>query len=189
MQWYVRTECGDVRGPMDQADAEFERDRLDDACLFSERIFEPRFVTTSEVELLLKDLRDLRGYAEDRPHRKETDEAVAKLCQRAIDAITFLSRVPTAQEVAGVLTDLRDLQTIRGGSVICQEGIDLIVNLSRENVIEASLRGGVFDVESDLPVGVTLKVRDYDAEGYDADRVVEDEDGDSCVEIEFANRE
>lgn len=50
----------------------------------------PQFVITSEVDTLLQDLRDVRGYPEDGPPRDSTEEALSILCQRAIDTITLL---------------------------------------------------------------------------------------------------
>ncbi len=138
MQWYVRTECGDVRGPMDKEDAEQERDRLDGAVMYNERIFEPEFVVSSEVETLVKDLgclvkrfrlcRDCGGFdSEDR-----------ELCQRAIDTITLLCKVPelpvvTSEEITRIIADLdemKDYEPSEEFAELCQRAIDALVHLS-----------------------------------------------------------
>lgn len=70
--------------------------------------------------------------------------------------------------------------------LVSQRAIDMITLLSREKVVTCSVEGGVTEVV-ELPVGVKLVVYDYDIEGYDVDRLTEDESGRECVEIEFTN--
>jgi len=114
MLWYVRHEDGDIWGPMSKAEAESMRDQLDDACMFDERIFSPRFVTNAEVEGLLADLRGMKD---------GEDDALGELCQRAADTITLLcnERLVTGTIQGGVLdldplplgvsVDIRDYDT------------------------------------------------------------------------------
>ncbi len=66
--------------------------------------------------------------------------------------------------------------------------INELVHLSRERLIECSVHGGVFELDSELPPGLTVRVRDYDIDGYASDRITEDEDGESCVESQYASR-
>ena len=150
----------------------------------------PQAPTSKEVEGLLHELQGIRESLEI--IRQGEDDAVGLVLKQAIDTITLLSveqepaHVVTS-EVEAVLTDLQYHCSI-APSVTMQKAIDVITSLSREKVIECSIRGGVFDVESEIPLGVTLKVRDYDIEGHDSDRLSEDENGNSCVESEYASR-
>ncbi len=95
MQWYVKTEPGDVRGPMSKEDAEIERDRLDDAIMFPESIFEETLVLSKEVESVLAGLSSLqqkliRNAWGDDADVSEFDLSEDEL-QLAIDMITNLS--------------------------------------------------------------------------------------------------
>lgn len=79
MNWYVKNEHGEIRGPMTQESAEFESGRLDDSLMFNDRIFE--LVTTKEVEDCVTDLRDLIA------HRGRS-----VIMQQAIFLLDLLSR-------------------------------------------------------------------------------------------------
>lgn len=50
--------------------------------------------------------------------------------------------------------------------------------------INITVQGGVVDV-SDVPSSVTVRVTDYDVDGYDEDRLEEDDDGNDCVRWEY----
>lgn len=47
-----------------------------------------------------------------------------------------------------------------------------------------TVNGGVVELESELPEGVTLEIRDYDSENYDED-MSKDADGKEYKEIIF----
>jgi hypothetical protein len=96
---------------MSKREAMDMRDQLDDACMFNERIFEPRFVTIPEVEGLVRDLRGMKDGESD---------GLGDLCQRSIDMITLLSAqkvvrgtirggvLDLSEVSAGVEVDIRD---------------------------------------------------------------------------------
>ena len=110
MKWYVRTECGDVRGPMSQEDAEFERDRLDGAVMYNERIFEPEFVTTEEVETILAEMKSVAtaGIVE----AKEIAEKLVLLSREKVVTGSIEGGVLNLGEVPeGVSIDIRDYDT------------------------------------------------------------------------------
>jgi hypothetical protein len=111
-KWYLRDiDQGKVWGPMSKDEAESMADQLDDVVMFDERIFEPQFITSEEVELLLRDLRDMKsGCRED---------AVGNLCQRAEDAITLLSAKKLVHgTVEGGILDISEVSP----------GIEVVVN-------------------------------------------------------------
>lgn len=53
-----------------------------------------------------------------------------------------------------------------------------------EEIIVINVNGGVVDVESN-PCNRKIVIRDYDAEMYDEDELVEDSDGNEYKEIEY----
>lgn len=91
MKWYVRDlGTGKVDGPMYQGEADIMQQRMEQAVMFHARIFEPQFVPTEEVELLLNDLKKaarLQGFG-----RSATDLWLAELLRKAIDALILISR-------------------------------------------------------------------------------------------------
>ncbi len=65
-------------------------------------------------------------------------ELTPSQAQEIAEKLVLLSRpheLVASKEVEGVLTDLRDLKTLRGGSVICQAAIILVSRLSREKAV------------------------------------------------------
>lgn len=50
-------------------------------------------------------------------------------------------------------------------------------------LVVVNLKGGLVD-KVKMPPGVRVIVRDYDVEGADEDDIVEDEDGNECIETE-----
>jgi len=111
----------------------------------------------------------------------------------------FSPKFSTSPEVDEVLDDLRRVfnrvdDCVSGRVVrIVGQAIDMITLLSREKsknvVIECSLEGGLLDVESEMPPGVTLVVRDYDIEGCDeTERLQKDSEGRECFVSEYAKR-
>lgn len=92
-QWYVRFEAtGEIAGPMTKDKALSTVDGM----AFSENIFSPRFVTTPEVEKILRQLQSM----------EENDPPGKSLLQAIIDTITLLSakKVVTGTIEGGVLS-------------------------------------------------------------------------------------
>lgn len=93
-KWYVRSlDDGVVFGPYSRAEAEGIRDRLEDAVMFDESIFEPKFSTSAEVEELVNRLRSLNStfLASGSPvayWRNKPDSILIE----AVDALILLSR-------------------------------------------------------------------------------------------------
>ena len=135
MQWYVRhLDDGEVWGPMSQAEAEDMRDQSDGACMFNERIFEPRFVTTEEVELVLEKLKNI-----DKLERERIPSASSfSVAREAIDVITLLCKkdnVFTSSEI-DELVDQLGPDNSPGGQCdpkVLDRVIDALVSLSRKN--------------------------------------------------------
>ncbi len=166
MKWYVRTECGDVRGPMSREDAEFESVRLQGAVMYNERIFEPQFVTTEEVDSLLEALR-----AHKQSHSVSQGDDVPELCQRAIDTITLLSKKSEKVEAPAPSSDLKsilvDLRLLGARGLtnttneILQRVMRAVLSLSGEKVVTGSIKDGVLTL-GQVPEGVTVAIYDYD---------------------------
>ena len=142
--WYVRFDDGAISGPMTKEEALDRADQRDvdrergedgvDGMVFSEKIFETYHVpedTTELVNTLLSALSDadkVAGFVELTPGK----------AQEIAEKLVLLSRpheLVASKEVERVLTDLRDLKTLRGGSVICQAAIILVSRLSREKAV------------------------------------------------------
>lgn len=88
MNWYMKHEAtGAIAGPMtkDEALAISEN-----GLIFSENIFSPQFVTTSEVDDVLTSLRVLRGLTQEDRDFNQLLEEITVVSQRAIDTITLL---------------------------------------------------------------------------------------------------
>lgn len=103
----------------------------------------------------------------------------------------FESQFVTSEDVENLLSDLRETRTkpVRYDiDQLCKRAVDVITLLSAEKVIECSIQGGVFSVESEMPHGVKLEVLDYDVENYDLDDLIEDESGTACKILEFQKR-
>ena len=212
MQWYARTESGDVRGPMSEENARFEADRLPGAVMYSERIFEPQFVTTSEVDTLIAEMRSSVSMRPTMPNHIFLE--AQGLLTRAIDTITllckkpefvtpevekFLSEVP--EEIASLLLDLDAAMKdgeLDGLRELCKRAIDGLVFLSAKKLVTGILDGGVLYIE-ELPAGVEVKINDYDikeprtgtlstedclSEGC----LTKDEAGRKCVTLTFRSR-
>jgi len=114
MKWYVRSEDGDIWGPMSKREAMDMRDQLDDACIFNERIFSPQFVTSVEVKELLGDLkrffRDLTGISNP-PHQLEKrikDTIVLLSCEKEITGTIEGGVLSLDPLPAGVTVEIKD---------------------------------------------------------------------------------
>lgn len=70
---------------------------------------------------------------------------------------------------------------------VCRKAAELLVNLSREKLITGKIQGGVLDFDA-LPLGVRIKVDDYDVDGVDDDLERDDEDR-LYTPLEFVARE
>ena len=51
-------------------------------------------------------------------------------------------------------------------------------------VIEITVRGGLIQDIQNIPIGITIRVRDYDTDG-DEDRTIKDENGDRCFQADW----
>jgi len=201
MNWYVKYEVTKtIDGPFTEEQALRVAGDME-GMAFSEKIFEPKFVTTEEVETLLAEMR-IRA---NEKQQGLTSVKVKELLKQAADTIVLLSaeKVITSEEVENLLTDLRSYSSDKQRKMLHEalgiqdanqieefmnKAADTIVLLSAEKVIECSIQGGVFSVESDIPVGVKLEVNDYDAESYDEDDLDEDESGEACKKLEFESK-
>lgn len=139
-RWYVRTlDSGEVWGPMSQTQAESMRDQLDDAVMFNEGIFEPKFSCSDEVEELIAKMRSVATAGIVIPH------VAQELLAEAVDALVLLSRNEpkfcTSAEVEELVNRLRAGKGGRGPitqvTVIAMEKVmseaaDALILLSRE---------------------------------------------------------
>jgi len=111
----------------------------------------------------------------------------------------FSPKFSTSSEVDKLLAEMKSTAIMPPGQShldlkgLLLRAINTITSLSREKsenvVIECSLDGGLLDVESEMPPGVTLIVRDYDIEGCDeTERIQEDSEGRECFVSEYAKR-
>lgn len=93
MKWYVRDlETGQVYGPMFEGEADIMQQRMEQAVMFHDRIFEPQFVATEEAEEVLGALKTLSSWTQE-DHRDlggHTDE-ILLICHQARDALILLS--------------------------------------------------------------------------------------------------
>jgi len=157
MKWYVRRECGAVDGPMSEEDARFNSERLDGAVMYNERIFEPQFVTSEEVEELLAELRNCREL--DTP----LCESAVELCQRAVDTIILLSAKTRRVELEMTVDTTRlllDLEKVLVGD-LREQTVQAIVSLSAKRVVRGSIKEGTL-ILGEVPEGVRVVIRDYD---------------------------
>lgn len=127
VQWYVKTEHGDIRGPMSQGSAEEERDRLNDSMVFSDEIFEP-----------LPLIDDLLGVGDN-------EIASPTLLKRAANMLATLSRPCTCQMEPvpeGSEELLSKMRSVAGAGIVIphvaqellREAINAIVFLSRDKI-------------------------------------------------------
>lgn len=190
-RWYVRVlETGTVYGPVTKTRAEQRLAELMDgtslnAVLFNEKIFEPQFVPSEEVEEVILHLRSVKQHADVPEFARGL---LAPFCNRAAELLVLLSAkkspaVLTA-EVDGLITQLsktatealQELQSNGESSVpsyddllhhfcsLATRAAQFLVLLSAKKVVTGSIKGGVLDLD-ELPPGVEVDIRDYDADG------------------------
>jgi hypothetical protein len=115
MNWYVKYEgTGEVSGPMSEGDALSEAE-LTDVLVFNENIFSPKFVTTEEVDSLLLDMKKAAGAnlgVLENPFHSASVSLIQEIMQRAIDTIILLSRAPTSERAAALITDLETIESV-----------------------------------------------------------------------------
>ena len=68
---------------------------------------------------------------------------------------------------------------------LARRALTALTDLWKEKIIEVSITGGVLSVNSNIPEGVKLIVRDYDVDGC-CDTDV-DKNGDACMTSEYYN--
>jgi hypothetical protein len=124
MNWYVRYEgTGEVQGPMSRDEALLRAGEAD--CLvFHERIFEPQFVASEEVKVLLRRVAEQRRQIEERPKLDLDHQSILDVIIEAGEMIILLSAkkritgtieggVLSLDEVpAGVSIDVRDYDVV-----------------------------------------------------------------------------
>ncbi|KKK72969.1 hypothetical protein LCGC14_2898560 [marine sediment metagenome] len=191
VRWYVRRECGDVQGPMSQEDAEFESGRLDGAVMFNERIFEPEFVVSNEVDILIGELRAHLARAES-GCGPESD--CNTLIRRSVDALILLSKQKPVEVDFSVAVLLAELQGLCEAKEIIREGEDdaigtmlgrvmaALTSLSREKVVTGHIEGGLLNLGV-VPEGVSIDIRDCDTDGVDPELLKTDDDGETYFEV------
>ena len=151
-KWYVKFDNKrrhEIHGPMSEEEALDKGARLD-GMAFSERIFEPQFVTTKEVDEIFAALGVLSTWTQE-PHRglEGLRTEIRVVAERAKKALILLSKKPQPSEPS-----IEDLLR-RGGQQIKQieerpkldldhqsilnvliEAMEVISSLSRETAIE-----------------------------------------------------
>lgn len=100
VRWYVRwLTDGHITGPMSKEEAVHCAKGLDNVVPFSERMLEPKFVTSSEVKSLIGELKGIQNSfpaeCRDCGGLSETDVDVL---QEAIDTLILLSREKVVPE-------------------------------------------------------------------------------------------
>lgn len=145
----------------------------------------------SSDESLLDDLRSMKDESEHPSSAPVTRDRLGDLCQRAIDSIVLLNRestVVTSSEVADLITQLGP-ECSNGGQCdpkVLDRAIDALVSLSREKVVLATVRDGIFEID-EMPSGIKVKVRDFNLEGIPEDRLCDlSRDGLPYVETVYA---
>lgn len=137
MNWYVKYEgTEEISGPMTKEEALSKADQAD-GMIFSEDIFSPEFVTTSEVDHVIASLRVLCKLTQEGRDFNELLEEVRVISKRAINTITLLSVEQQApvinSEVDGLL---HELQGIREALEIIREGENDAVGLVLKQAID-----------------------------------------------------
>jgi hypothetical protein len=105
MRWYVKHEgTGSILGPLTKDEALGMADT--DCMVFSDDIFSPSFVLTSEAKELVIEMRDELQITPGTITRQNTNTKFRALLQRSIDTITLLSRekLVTGSIEGGVLS-------------------------------------------------------------------------------------
>lgn len=118
--------------------------------------------------------------------REEAEDAANRLDNGIMfDENIFEPRFVMSSEVADVVKRLRSCYDRENppANPLLLEAAEALTLLSREKLIEARIEGGVFELDSEMPAGVRLVVRDYDVQG-DED-VTTDSEGRECVESEY----
>lgn len=83
-KWYVRDiDEGRVWGPMSKDEAENMTNQADDLVMFNERIFEPQFVLSDEVQALIGDLEGMAAPG--------APDCIEEIAGRAVDTLILLS--------------------------------------------------------------------------------------------------
>jgi hypothetical protein len=98
MRWYIRDlDGGTVWGPYTKEEAEIQASHLDDVVMFSERIFEPQFVTSLEVGVLIEDMKTIETATDVWSGKSEQQEVditpfyLMGVAKRARNALVLLS--------------------------------------------------------------------------------------------------
>lgn len=165
MDWYVKYEgTNEISGPMSKEDA-LQRAERADGMIFNEKIFEPEFVTSEEVRIMIAELKSIR------------------------EAMAIIRMEDHGQ--GGVVFEGEDDAV---GTVL-QRVSDALILLSREKMVEATVEDGVFNVvKMSLGVrlvcrnyDIHLPFLDPESSNYDPDRITNDPSGRSCIEREFTS--
>ena len=176
IQWYVRWEgTNEISGPMSKQEA-LDATGDGSGMAFSEGVFEPYHVP-ADTTLLVNELLAIKRVT------------MLDLCKRAADMLVILSRPREVAGVSGVVTSLlsasSDADKVAGFVELSPNEAKDIANdltlLARPREVMATVRGGVFEVET-IAQGVHLVVRDYDVEGStQAADFDHDDDGNECI--------